>query len=139
MIKHFNEITFHHIPTKENQVENALATLSSMYKVNFQNEEPVIRMNRKDEPTYCLSAKENYNDKSLFYDIKNYHEKKEYKANALIGDNRTLRMLTTNFFLDRDVLYKRNYDIFLLKYVDKHGAHILIKEIHVGSFRTHAN
>ncbi|CAJ2662327.1 unnamed protein product [Trifolium pratense] len=55
LMEYFDEITFHHIPREENQVADALATLSSMYKVRSHNEAPIIKVERIDEPVVCTS------------------------------------------------------------------------------------
>ena len=44
-----------------------------------------------------------------------------------------------SFFLNEDVLYKRNYDMDFLRCVDRHEAYMLMYEIHEGSFGTHAS
>ena len=44
-----------------------------------------------------------------------------------------------NFFLNGDVLYKRNHDMVLLRCVDKEEAEKIIQEVHEGSFGTHAD
>ncbi|CAJ2651927.1 unnamed protein product [Trifolium pratense] len=75
LMEYFDEITFHHIPREENQVADALATLSSMYKVRFWNEAPLIKVDRKDEPVVCMMVEEKHDDKPWFYDIKCYIEK----------------------------------------------------------------
>ena len=139
LMKYFDEITFHHIPREENQVADALATLSSMYKVKFHNEAPLIKVERRDEPAFCLSIEEASDGKPWYHDIKVYLENQEYPANISNRDKKTLRRLATKFFLNGDVLYKRNHDMVLLRCVDKHEADLLIKEIHEGSFGTHAN
>ena len=54
MIPYFKEITFEHIPREENQLADALATMSSMFKVRWDNEAPRITIERFDEPTHCL-------------------------------------------------------------------------------------
>ncbi|GAU51921.1 hypothetical protein TSUD_417040, partial [Trifolium subterraneum] len=72
LTEYFDEITFHHIPREENQVADALATLSSMYKVRFWNEAPMITVERKDEPVVCTVVEEEHDDKPWFYDIKRY-------------------------------------------------------------------
>ena len=53
MLPHFEEITFEHFPREENQLEDALATMSSMFRVNCDNEAPQIIIERLDEPTHC--------------------------------------------------------------------------------------
>ena len=71
----FTEITFNHIPQEENQMEDALATLSAMFKVNSPNHEPRITIRHFEEPAHCLAIEEGPNNKPWFYDIKRYLEK----------------------------------------------------------------
>jgi hypothetical protein len=139
MIEYFDDITFHHIPRVENQVADALATLASMYQVRFHNEAPLIRIERRDEPAYCQLIEEEIDGKPWFHDIKRYLLNQEYPEDATLLDKKTLRRLSSKFFLSNDVLYKRNHDMVLLRCVDRHEADLLIKEIHEGSFGTHAN
>lgn len=56
MITNFDEITFHYIPREENQLTDALATLSSMFKVKWYNKAPFIRIQHLDEPVYCVAV-----------------------------------------------------------------------------------
>ena len=53
LIPHFEEVTFEHFPREENQLADALATMSSMFKVIWDNEDPQITIERLDEPAYC--------------------------------------------------------------------------------------
>lgn len=50
-----------------------------------------------------------------------------------------LRILASQFFLNRDVLYKWNHDMVLLRCLDGYKADMLIKEIYEGCSGTHAN
>ncbi|XP_050915870.1 uncharacterized protein LOC127130964 [Lathyrus oleraceus] len=52
----FNKIEFYHVPREENQMEDALATLSSMYKVNCWNEAPNITIMRLDRSAYVFAV-----------------------------------------------------------------------------------
>ena len=52
-LPHFEKITFEHVLREENQLEDALATMSSMFKVNWDNEAPRITIERLDEPAHC--------------------------------------------------------------------------------------
>ncbi|XP_050914927.1 uncharacterized protein LOC127129855 [Lathyrus oleraceus] len=54
LIKYCDEITFHHVPRAENQIAGALAMLASMFQVRFLNEAPLITIERKIAPAYCL-------------------------------------------------------------------------------------
>lgn len=78
LIPYFDEITFHHIPQKKDQLVNALATLSSIFKVKWRNKATYIRVNYLGEPAYCLAAEDEYNGHPWFYDIMSYLESKEY-------------------------------------------------------------
>ena len=48
-------------------------------------------------------------------------------------------MLAGNFFLNEDVLYKRNHDMVLLRCVDRHEEDMLMHKVHEGPFGIHAN
>lgn len=66
-------------------------------------------------------------------------QKPRYLVGISNEDKKNLRRLATNFFLNGDVFYKKNHDMFLLICVDKPEADMIIKEIHDESFGIHAN
>ncbi|XP_050914774.1 uncharacterized protein LOC127129671 [Lathyrus oleraceus] len=103
MITYFNEITFNYIPREENQLADALATLSSMFKVKWYNEAPAIRIHRLDEPAYCVVVEAEGDNKPWFHDIKKFLQKQEYPTNASSGDKKTLRRLASQFLLNGEV------------------------------------
>ena len=49
LISYLEEITFEHIPREENQLADTLATMSSMFKVRWDNEAPQITIERLDD------------------------------------------------------------------------------------------
>ncbi|XP_050893355.1 uncharacterized protein LOC127099592 [Lathyrus oleraceus] len=118
-IPYFDGITFHHIPRDENQLANALATLSSMFKIQWTNQAPSINVELLDEPVYYLEAEEESYGKPWFYDSKRYVEKQVYPENTSITDLKALRKLASSFFVSGGVLYKRSYDSILLRCVDR--------------------
>ena len=118
---------------------DALATLSSMIVVNRWNDVPKIDVMRLDRPAHVFVVEEVVDDKPWYHDIKCFLQNQEYPLGASKKDKKTLRRLAGNFFLNDDVLYKRNYDMVLLRCVDRHEAYMLMKEVHEGSFGTHAN
>lgn len=63
MIAYFHKINFHYIPWEENHLANALDILSSMFKVKWYNEAPSIRIQRLDEPVYCVAVETEVDDK----------------------------------------------------------------------------
>lgn len=84
-------------------------------------------------------AEEVSDEKPWYYNIKHFFQTHEYPAGASNKDRKTLRKLAGSFFLNEDVIYKRNYDMVLLRCVDRHEEDMLMHEIHEGSFGTHAN
>ena len=89
LISYFEEITFEHIPREENQLEDALATMSSMFKVIWDNEAPRITIERLDEPTYCYEIDTDVvEEKPWFHEVKRYLEAQEYPEGAFINDNK---------------------------------------------------
>ncbi|GAU46436.1 hypothetical protein TSUD_91540 [Trifolium subterraneum] len=139
LLTFFNKVELHHIPRDENQMADALATLSSMYRVNRRNEIPTISIRCLERPAYVFATEEVVDDKPWFHDIKMFLQKQEYPHGASNKDKKTLRRLSSSFFLNDEVLYKRNFDMVLLRCVDKHEADLLMHEVHEGSFGTHPN
>ena len=139
LIEYFEDVEFHHIPREANQLADALATLSSMFNLSRDEDMPSIEIQRRDQPAFCQAVEEEPDGKPWFHDIKLFLQKKEYPKGANEKDRKTLRRLAMNFFLNGEVLYKRNYDMTLLRCVNAAEAREILKEIHEGSFGTHAN
>ncbi|XP_057453231.1 uncharacterized protein LOC130745105 [Lotus japonicus] len=139
LMEEFDEVNLHHIPREDNQLADALATLSSMFEVSQDGEMPLIKTQNHDKPAYCQVVEGEPDGKPWYYDIKKYIKCKEYPSVATENDKRTLRRLATSFFLNGDVLYKKNLDLVLLRCVDATEAQRIIDEIHEGSFGTHMN
>ena len=78
-------------------------------------------------------------EKPWYYDIKHFLQTQEYPFGASNKDRKILRGLEDNFFLNEDVLFKINYDMVLLRCVDRHETNMLMHEIYEGSFGIHAN
>ena len=108
----FNKIEFHYIPREENRMADALATISSMIVVNRWNDIPKIDVMRLDRPAHVFVVEEVKDNKPWYHDIKCFLQDQEYPLGASKKDKKTLRRLAGNFFLNDDVLYKRNYDMF---------------------------
>ncbi|XP_050889585.1 uncharacterized protein LOC127094854 [Lathyrus oleraceus] len=138
LIPYFDEISVHHISREENQLADTLATLASMFKVKWKNEAPSIQIDHLDEPAHCLAIEVDPDDKPWFYDIKTFLEKQQYPEGMSITDKKALRRLSSKFFLNDGVLYKRNYDYVLLRCVDRHEASTIIRSIHEGCEGVHA-
>ncbi|XP_006599817.1 uncharacterized protein [Glycine max] len=110
----FDDISFHHIPREENQMVEALVTLSSMFKVSPHGDLPYIEFKCRVEPAHCCLIEEEEDGKPWYFDIKRYIKNKEYPPEVSDNDKRTLRRLAANFLLSGNVLYKSNHDMVLL-------------------------
>ncbi|XP_050908991.1 uncharacterized protein LOC127122746 [Lathyrus oleraceus] len=107
LITCFDEITFHHIPKEENQLTDALPTLSYMFKVKWKNEASTFHLDYLDEPTYCLAAEDEFNGHPWFYDIMKFLESQDFPENSSITNKKHLRKQSSKFFLGGGVMYKR--------------------------------
>ncbi|XP_050877560.1 uncharacterized protein LOC127081336 [Lathyrus oleraceus] len=119
LILYLDEITFHHIPRKENQLVDAKENISPMFKVEWKNEAPSFHLDYFDETAYCLAAEDGVDGHPWYNDITRFLGSQEYPENASITDKMYLCKLSTKFFLSGWVLCKRNYDSILLRCVNK--------------------
>ena len=106
LVEYFDEIEFHHISREDNQLADALATLSSMFAISQEEELPMIKMQSHENPVYCNFIEEEVDGKPWYFDIKRYLQNREYPDSASENDKRMLRRLASSFILDGDVLYK---------------------------------
>ncbi|XP_050909916.1 uncharacterized protein LOC127123764 [Lathyrus oleraceus] len=116
----FTEVEFHHIPREDNRMADALATLASMIVVRWWNDVPNITVMRLDRPAHIFAIEEVNDDKPWYFDIKNFLQNQVYPPGASVKDRKTLRRLSGSFYLSGEVLYKRNFDMVLLRCVDRH-------------------
>src|SRR3954467_8661246 len=61
---------------------DALATLSSMYKVNFHNGEPQITIRHLDRPAHVFAVEESTDEKPWYFDIKHFLQTQEYRTSV---------------------------------------------------------
>ncbi|XP_040964526.1 uncharacterized protein [Gossypium hirsutum] len=119
LIKEFNVIIFCYLPRYENQMADVSATLTSMVKVNKQDELKVIHMSIYEAPAYCYNIEEKERDDHPWYhDILQYVKNREYPKQTTKNDNRMLRRQTNDYVLNGEILYKKRKDQVLLKCVD---------------------
>ena len=93
---------------------DALATLASMFQLTPHGDLPYIEFRCRDKPAHCCLIEEEHDGKPWYFNIKRYVESKEYPQEASNNDKRTLRGLAAGFFLNGNILYKRNHDMVLL-------------------------
>ena len=89
LLPHFAEITFEHFPREENQLANALATMSSMFKVRWDNEDLRITIERFDDCVHCdeIDIDE---EKPWYHEVRRYLKAQEYPEGASINDKKFL-------------------------------------------------
>jgi len=133
MIEHFEDIEFHHISREDNQLADALATLSSMFVISQEKDLPMIKMQSHEDLVYCHFIEEEFDGKPWYFDIKRYHQSREYPELATENDKRMLRRLAYGFVLNEDALYKRNHDMVFLRCVDTKEAELILQEVHEGT------
>jgi len=81
LIEYFDEIEFHHISREDNQLADALATLSSMFVISQEEELPMIKMQSHENPVYYNFIEE-VDGKPWYFDIKRYLQNREYPDSA---------------------------------------------------------
>lgn len=90
----FEKLSFDHVHREDNQMTNALATLAVMFDLNLKCEHP-IQITKQDVSAYYMNI-ENDN-KSWYFDTKQYIKYREYSYGTLENDRRTIRRLAINF------------------------------------------
>ena len=105
LLTFFNKVELHHIPRDENQIADALATLTSMCKMRHWNDVPLIKIEHLERPAYVFAIEAATDEKPWFFDIKRFLQSQEYPPGASNRDRKILRKLAANFFLNEDVLY----------------------------------
>ncbi|RDY05192.1 hypothetical protein CR513_10974, partial [Mucuna pruriens] len=113
--EHFEEISFHYVPWDENQMVDALATLSAMLQGNH-GKEMIIHVRQQTKMAHWQQVGEAEIDgKPWYHDIREYLKKGVYPQKATENYKRTLRRLAAGFLLSGAILYKRSADSTLLR------------------------
>ncbi|KAK5785231.1 hypothetical protein PVK06_039796 [Gossypium arboreum] len=110
---------------------DALATLASMVKMNKQEDVKPIQMSIYEALAHCYNIEEEEKDDHPWYnDILLYVNNREYSEQAIENDKRTLRRLSNDYVLDKEILYKRRKDQVLLRCVDTVEAKKILEEVY---------
>ena len=109
-----------------------------MFKVRWDNEAPMIIIERFDEPAHCYEL-DTDKEKPWYHEVVRYLEAQEYLEGASINDRKFLQRFAAKFFLSNGILYKRNYDSTLLLCVDNNEADEIMEAMHDGLFGTHSS
>ncbi|XP_020209089.1 uncharacterized protein LOC109794032 [Cajanus cajan] len=99
LIRQFEKITFNEIPREDNQLADALATLSSLFMLSNNEDMPLIKIQCRDQPAYCQSVEEEPDGNPWYYDIKEYIKSRQYPPNALC--NQQNNVVSTHKYLQQ--------------------------------------
>jgi hypothetical protein len=102
------EIKFTHMGRDKNQFANALATLSSMAKIDCGNRIQPLNIDIKNSSAYCCLGKEEMNGNPWYHDIKWFIQYQEYPREVFSTNMKTLQRLALDYYLDEEILYKRS-------------------------------
>ena len=142
-MKGFDKCLFIHLSRDENQMADALATLSFMWdKLTGTMMKPLVIMKIR-APCYgeesVMSTQIGPEGKPQFYDIQKFIEEKKYPEEANSKEKYALRVLARNYTSHDGVLYKRILNGTQLRCLKKDEADEVIKEIHAGVCGSHMN
>ena len=132
-----------HLSRDENQMADALETLSSMWdKPTETMMKPLVIMKTR-APCYggesIMSTQIEPEEKLWFYDIQKFIEERKYPEEANSKEKYTLRVLARNYASHDGVLYKTMLNGTQLRCLKKDEACEVMREIHAGVCGSHMN
>ncbi|XP_071909679.1 uncharacterized protein [Coffea arabica] len=135
----FRSLEFRHIPRVRNVFADALATLSSMIQHPDELIIEPIQIHLQGKPAHCLVVEKSSDGRPWYNDIKEFLKTGSYPSGADMTAKSFLRRLSSKFFLNGEVVYRRTSDLGLLRCVDEDEAEYLMKEVHSGVCGSHMN
>ncbi|XP_060195006.1 uncharacterized protein LOC132624209 [Lycium barbarum] len=139
LCKKLKKIEFRHMPIAQNEFADALATIASMIQYPESSHIDPLRICLKEQHAHCCHVEAEPDGKPWYNDIKMYLEGHEYLEGITNGQKKTIRKMANNFFLNKEVLYKRMLDLGLLRCVDVGEATKLLEEVHAATCGPHVN
>ncbi|XP_016493805.1 uncharacterized protein LOC107813105 [Nicotiana tabacum] len=97
LCKKLTKIEFNHVPRIQNEFANAFTTISSMIQHPDKNFIDPIKVEIKDQHTYCFHVNKEPDGKPWYHDIKKFLTTQEYPENATNGQQRALRRMASDF------------------------------------------
>ncbi|XP_070025061.1 uncharacterized protein [Nicotiana sylvestris] len=130
--KQFKSVEFRYILRFHNELANALATLASMLPYPGNVHIDPLEIQIRERHGYCSVVEIEPDVQPWYHDIKRFLKTKEYPEQTSRDQKRTIRRLTSGFFLSGEVLYKKTPDLNLLRCVDAQEAGRIMNEVHAG-------
>ncbi|XP_075086086.1 uncharacterized protein LOC142168825 [Nicotiana tabacum] len=116
--KWFKSVEFRYIPRFHNELAYELATLASMLPYPGNVHIHPLEIQIRERHGYFNAIEIEPNVHPWYHDIKRFLKTKEYPEQASGDQKRTIRRLSSSFFLNREVLYKRTQNLNLLSSID---------------------
>ena len=143
LMKGFDKCLFIHLSRDENQMADALATLSSMWdKPTGTMMKPLVTIKIR-APCYSgesvMSTQIGPEEKPRFYDIQKFIEERKYPDETNSKEKYALRVLACNYTGHEGILYKRILNGTQLRCLNKNEADEVMREIHAGVCGSHMN
>ncbi|XP_059295590.1 uncharacterized protein LOC132048928 [Lycium ferocissimum] len=107
MCKKFKKIKFRHIPRAQNEFADRLAIIASMIQHPEISHINPLEISLREEYAYYSHVEAEPDGKPCYNDIKIYLKKWEYPEGITSGQRKTIRRMATDFFLNKEILYKR--------------------------------
>ncbi|XP_015057597.1 uncharacterized protein LOC107003845 [Solanum pennellii] len=137
LCKRFRKIEFRYTPRIHNELADALATIASTIKHPDTNYIDPLDIELKEHVVHCSHVEAEPDGFPWYFDIKKYLESGTYPEDATANQKKSIRRMALTFFLSREVIYRRNQNLVLLRCVDAVEAARLIEQIHAGVCGTH--
>ncbi|XP_071912218.1 uncharacterized protein [Coffea arabica] len=135
----FRSLEFRHIPRTRNVFAEALAILSSMIRHLDELVIEPIHIQFQDKPAHCLVVGEISDNRPWYNDIKEFIKTGSYPPSANSAAKSFLQRVSSKFFLNGGVLYKKTSNLGLLRCIDREESEYMMKEVHSGVCGPHMN
>ena len=89
LIEQFKDITFKHLPWEENYLADALASLTTMFKVNANAEAQLVKLEVRESQAHYACIQEELDGNPWYHDILRYVKDQQYPDLANDNDKRT--------------------------------------------------
>ncbi|XP_039014649.1 uncharacterized protein LOC120144719 [Hibiscus syriacus] len=139
LFKEFEEVTFTYFPREKNQMTKSLATLAAMFQASKRADVMPILMEVYKILEHYYILEEEVDGRPWYHDIFQYIKYETYPQRASEIEKRTIRRMVVGYILDGGILYKRDRDQVLLRFIDAREAKTIIEEVHSGICETHEN
>ncbi|XP_039036615.1 uncharacterized protein LOC120173561 [Hibiscus syriacus] len=118
----------------------ALATLAAMFKDNKRTNMIPTKMQVYEILAHCYHLEEEIDGRhSWYHNILHYMRYQTYPPGVSEIDKKTIRRMAGIYFLDGEILYRRDSDLVLLRCVTTKETKNMMEEVHGGTCGTHAN